>query len=100
MAMLCDSITPAAALLSTGRSERKTVPALVSKFRLPMLRLAMVVLPVRASVVKYPLPCSPTESTPVLLTVRNVVVVALVDDAMAKRVVVASPACACTERKA
>src|SRR5438105_1454588 len=88
-------MTPFAALLSMGISERLTTPAFVSKTILPSARLAIVVVPEIESILKIPVEApvseAPTLSTPVLERVRKLVVVAEVDEEMAKRKELVSP---------
>src|SRR4051812_26509250 len=94
--MICSWSTPAAAPLSTGRSERLTMPALVSKVRLPSERLAIVVVPETASTEKAPvdsppLSLAPMEKTPEFVIERSVVVPAEVEEEMAKSRRLVSP---------
>lgn len=103
MSSICIDIdcgVPTAALLSTGKLAKDTRPALVSKLRLPIERLAIVVEPVIASTVKRLEPSAPTEKSPELLTVRSEVVVALVDEEIAKSVFITSPLLAEIESRA
>jgi hypothetical protein len=57
----------------------------VSKLRLPSERLEIVVEPVTASTVKAFEPSAPQEKTPVLEIVPKVVVVAEVEEEIARR---------------
>src|SRR5581483_11060908 len=93
MLMICACCVPVAALESTGMSEKLTMPASVSKTRLPIERLEMVVVDDEASTVKIPLEPpvaelaavpAPIETRPVLETLRKVVVAAPVVEAMLK----------------
>jgi hypothetical protein len=59
-------ITPAAALLSTGILDSATTPAFISKLRLPIERLEIVVEPLAASTVNTFEPLDPTEKRPAL----------------------------------